>query len=146
MGTPQGQVGADEKDKYLIDIKQIASDRITPTDVEEGMRVGVVDRNQVSNPNSSALRRSTPSGLRKSRKSRVWTSHIPTLLGCSNVQIEKHSGDCGTAVALSQSARFISPGIDPPKGVLASISGARFDHGGAGGDDEVQRIMLQLIN
>ena len=42
----QGQKGADEQDKYLINIKQIAKfvvslgDRVAPTDIEEGMRVG----------------------------------------------------------------------------------------------------------
>jgi 26S proteasome regulatory subunit T1 len=48
MGAPQGQMGADEQDKYLINIKQIAKfvvslgDRVAPTDIEEGMRVGWV--------------------------------------------------------------------------------------------------------
>ena len=46
MGAMQGQKGADEQDKYLINIKQIAKfvvslgDRVAPTDIEEGMRVG----------------------------------------------------------------------------------------------------------
>ena len=46
MGALQGQMGADEQDKYLINIKQIAKfvvslgDRVAPTDIEEGMRVG----------------------------------------------------------------------------------------------------------
>jgi 26S proteasome regulatory subunit T1 len=46
MGAMQGQMGADEQDKYLINIKQIAKfvvslgDRVAPTDIEEGMRVG----------------------------------------------------------------------------------------------------------
>jgi 26S proteasome regulatory subunit T1 len=45
-GAAQGQKGADEQDKYVINIKQIAKfvvglgDRLAPTDVEEGMRVG----------------------------------------------------------------------------------------------------------
>jgi len=40
------QKGADEQDKYVINIKQIAKfvvglgDRVAPTDIEEGMRVG----------------------------------------------------------------------------------------------------------
>jgi len=48
MGALQGQKGADEQDKYLINIKQIAKfvvslgDRVAPTDIEEGMRVGCV--------------------------------------------------------------------------------------------------------
>jgi 26S proteasome regulatory subunit T1 len=44
-GAAQGQKGADEQDKYVINIKQIAKfvvglgDRVAPTDIEEGMRV-----------------------------------------------------------------------------------------------------------
>lgn len=47
-GAVQGQKGADEQDQYVINIKQIAkfvvglSDRVAPTDIEEGMRVGYV--------------------------------------------------------------------------------------------------------
>lgn len=46
LGGNQGQKGADEQDKYVINIKQIAkfvvglADRVAPTDIEEGMRVG----------------------------------------------------------------------------------------------------------
>jgi 26S proteasome regulatory subunit T1 len=46
LGGNQGQKGADEQDKYVINIKQIAkfvvglADRVSPTDIEEGMRVG----------------------------------------------------------------------------------------------------------
>jgi 26S proteasome regulatory subunit T1 len=49
-GAVQGQKGADEQDQYVINIKQIAkfvvglSDRVAPTDIEEGMRVGCVSR------------------------------------------------------------------------------------------------------
>ena len=47
-GAMQGQKGADEQDQYVINIKQIAKfvvglgERVAPTDVEEGMRVGYV--------------------------------------------------------------------------------------------------------
>jgi len=47
-GAPQGQKGADEQDKYVINIKQIAKfvvglgDRVAASDIEEGMRVGCV--------------------------------------------------------------------------------------------------------
>lgn len=48
MNRPGGeaQKGADEQDQYVINIKQIAKfvvglgERVAPTDVEEGMRVG----------------------------------------------------------------------------------------------------------
>lgn len=45
-GADQNQKGADEQDQYVINIKQIAKfvvglgERVAPTDVEEGMRVG----------------------------------------------------------------------------------------------------------
>ena len=45
-GALQGQKGADEQDKYVINIKQIAKfvvglgDWVAATDIEEGMRVG----------------------------------------------------------------------------------------------------------
>jgi 26S proteasome regulatory subunit T1 len=48
IGAAQGQKGADEQDKYVINIKQIAKfvvglgDRVAATDIEEGMRVGQV--------------------------------------------------------------------------------------------------------
>ena len=48
QGATQGQKGADEQDKYVINIKQIAKfvvglgDRVAATDIEEGMRVGLV--------------------------------------------------------------------------------------------------------
>lgn len=51
MGAMQGQKGADEQDKYVINIRQIAKfvvglgDRVASSDIEEGMRVGV-DRNK----------------------------------------------------------------------------------------------------
>ena len=56
MGALQGQKGADEQDKYLINIKQIAKfvvslgDRVAPTDIEEGMRVGYVVRSYRAEP------------------------------------------------------------------------------------------------
>lgn len=46
LGAVQGQKGADEQTKYVINIKQIAKfvvglgERVAPTDIEEGMRVG----------------------------------------------------------------------------------------------------------
>lgn len=48
LGPLQGQKGADEQTKYVINIKQIAKfvvglgDRVAPTDFEEGLRVGRV--------------------------------------------------------------------------------------------------------
>lgn len=47
-GAVQGQKGADEQDKYVVNITQIAKfvvglgERVAPTDIEEGMRVGCV--------------------------------------------------------------------------------------------------------
>ena len=47
-GAVQGQKGADEQDKYVVNITQIAKfvvglgERVAATDIEEGMRVGYV--------------------------------------------------------------------------------------------------------
>ena len=58
QGAAQGQKGADEQDKYVINIKQIAKfvvglgERVAATDIEEGMRVGLVilcDYQKISN-------------------------------------------------------------------------------------------------
>ena len=46
--APGQKPNADEQDKYVINVKQIAKfvvalgDRVAPTDIEEGMRVGSV--------------------------------------------------------------------------------------------------------
>lgn len=46
LGGPAAAPGVEESDKYVINIKQIAKfvvglgDKVAPTDVEEGMRVG----------------------------------------------------------------------------------------------------------
>ena len=45
-GAERGQKGADKQDKYVINIKQIAKfvvrlgERVAPTDIEEGMKLG----------------------------------------------------------------------------------------------------------
>ncbi|KAH9056617.1 P-loop containing nucleoside triphosphate hydrolase protein [Lactarius vividus] len=194
MGALQGQKGADEQDKYLINIKQIAKfvvslgDRVAPTDIEEGMRVG------------STLQVTM---MQVEEKPDVTYSDVG---GCKE-QIEKLREV--VELPLLSPERFVSLGIDPPKGVLMfgppgtgktlcaravanrtdatfirvigselvqkyvgegarmirelfemarskkaciiffdevdAIGGARFDDG-AGGDNEVQRTMLELIN
>ncbi|KAJ8514661.1 hypothetical protein ONZ45_g7834 [Pleurotus djamor] len=187
-GAAQGQKGADEQDQYVINLKQIAKfvvglgDRVAPTDIDEGMRVGV-DRTkyQIQIP-------------------------LPPKIDASvtMMQVEEKPD-----VTYSDPERFVKLGIDPPKGVLLfgppgtgktlcaravanrtdatfirvigselvqkyvgegarmvrelfemarskkaciiffdevdAIGGARFDDG-AGGDNEVQRTMLELIN
>jgi 26S proteasome regulatory subunit T1 len=43
IGALQGQKGADDQDKEVINITQIAKfvgEQVAPTDIEEGMRVG----------------------------------------------------------------------------------------------------------
>lgn len=56
LGAAQGQKGADEQDKYVINIRQIAKfvvglgDRVAPTDIEEGMRVGQVAQTPQTEP------------------------------------------------------------------------------------------------
>ncbi|CAO1631273.1 unnamed protein product [Sympodiomycopsis kandeliae] len=200
---------ADEEDKYVINIKQIAKfvvglgERVAPTDIEEGMRVGV-DRNryQIQIPLPPKIDPSVTM-MQVEEKPDVTYSDVG---GCKE-QIEKLREVVETP--LLNPERFVSLGIDPPKGVLLfgppgtgktlcaravanrtdatfirvigselvqkyvgegarmvrelfemartkkaciiffdevdAIGGARFDDG-AGGDNEVQRTMLELIN
>ncbi|KXN90453.1 26S protease regulatory subunit 7 [Leucoagaricus sp. SymC.cos] len=209
LGAMQGQKGADEQDKYVINIKQIAKfvvglgDRVAPTDIEEGMRVGV-DRTkyQIQIPLPPKIDASVTM-MQVEEKPDVTYSDVG---GCKE-QIEKLREVVETPLLSPE--RFVNLGIDPPKGVLLfgppgtgktlcaravanrtdatfirvigselvqkyvgegarmvrelfemarskkaciiffdevdAIGGARFDDG-AGGDNEVQRTMLELIN
>ncbi|KAJ8319921.1 hypothetical protein KUTeg_001508 [Tegillarca granosa] len=182
-------INADSDDpKYIINVKQFAKfvvdlgDQVAPTDIEEGMRVGV-DRNK-------------------------YQIHIPLPPkidpSVTMMQVEEKPD-----VTYSDPEKFVNLGIEPPKGVLLfgppgtgktlcaravanrtdacfirvigselvqkyvgegarmvrelfemarskkaciiffdeidAVGGARFDDG-AGGDNEVQRTMLELIN
>ncbi|OZJ03276.1 26S protease regulatory subunit 7 [Bifiguratus adelaidae] len=198
-----------EDAKYVINVKQIAKfvvglgDRVAPTDVEEGMRVGV-DRNkyQIQIPLPPKIDPSVTM-MQVEEKPDVTYSDVG---GCKE-QIEKLREV--VELPLLQPERFVNLGIDPPKGVLLygppgtgktlcaravanrtdatfirvigselvqkyvgegarmvrelfemartkkacivffdeidAIGGTRFDDG-AGGDNEVQRTMLELIN
>jgi 26S proteasome regulatory subunit T1 len=242
-GAAQGQKGADEQDKYVINIKQIAKfvvglgDRVAATDIEEGMRVGWVAKNmdveaffegmhrvdrtkyQIQIPLPPKIDASVTM-MQVEEKPDVTYSDIG---GCKE-QIEKLREVVETPLLsvsripirniemnlqANQPERFVSLGIDPPKGILLygppgtgktlcaravanrtdatfirvigselvqkyvgegarmvrelfemarskkaciiffdevdAIGGARFDDG-AGGDNEVQRTMLELIN
>jgi len=208
-GAEQGQKGADEQDQYVINIKQIAKfvvglgERVSPTDVEEGMRVGV-DRNkyQIQIPLPPKIDPSVTM-MQVEEKPDITYSDVG---GCKE-QIEKLREVVETPLLSPE--RFVALGIDPPKGVMLygppgtgktlcaravanrtdatfirvigselvqkyvgegarmvrelfemargkkaciiffdevdAIGGARFDDG-AGGDNEVQRTMLELIN
>ncbi|KAI8799989.1 P-loop containing nucleoside triphosphate hydrolase protein [Cladochytrium replicatum] len=198
-----------EDSKYVINVKQIAKfvvglgDRVAPTDIEEGMRVGV-DRNkyQIQIPLPPKIDPSVTM-MQVEEKPDVTYGDVG---GCKE-QIEKLREV--VEMPLLQPERFVNLGIDPPKGVLLygppgtgktlcaravanrtdatfirvigselvqkyvgegarmvrelfemartkkaciiffdevdAIGGARFDDG-AGGDNEVQRTMLELIN
>jgi len=208
-GALQGQKGADEQDKYVINIRQIAKfvvglgERVAPTDIEEGMRVGV-DRTkyQIQIPLPPKIDASVTM-MQVEEKPDVTYSDVG---GCKE-QIEKLREVVETPLLSPE--KFAKLGIDPPKGVLLfgppgtgktlcaravanrtdatfirvigselvqkyvgegarlvrelfemarskkaciiffdeidAIGGARFDDG-AGGDNEVQRTMLELIN
>jgi 26S proteasome regulatory subunit T1 len=203
------QAGEGEDAKYVINVKQIAKfvvglgQRVAPTDVEEGMRVGV-DRTkyQIQIPLPPKIDASVTM-MQVEEKPDVTYSDVG---GCKE-QIEKLREV--VEMPLLQPERFVSLGIDPPKGVLLygppgtgktlcaravanrtdatfirvigselvqkyvgegarmvrelfemartkkacliffdeidAVGGARFDDG-AGGDNEVQRTMLELIN
>lgn len=208
--NPQDGAGAGnpEGDKYVINIKQHAkyvvglSDKVSPTDIEEGMRVGVDRTNyKICMPLPPKMD-ATVSLMEVEEKPDVTYDHIG---GCKE-QIEKLKEVVETP--LLEPEKFVALGIDPPKGVLLfgppgtgktlcaravanrtdatfirvigselvqkyvgegarlvrnifelarskkscilffdevdAIGGARTDDG-AGGDNEVQRTMLELI-
>lgn len=210
--NPTPQMGllanADNKLKYVINIKQIAKfvvglgDRVSPTDIEEGMRVGV-DRQkyEIQLPLPPRIDPSVTM-MTVEEKPDVTYGDVG---GCKE-QIEKLREV--VELPLLSPERFVKLGIDPPKGILLygppgtgktlcaravanrtdatfirvigselvqkyvgegarmvrelfemartkkaciiffdevdAIGGARFDDG-AGGDNEVQRTMLELI-
>jgi len=197
-----------DKSKYVINVKQIAKfvvnlgERVSPTDIEEGMRVGV-DRTkyQIQLPLPPRVDPSVTM-MTVEEKPDVTYGDVG---GCKD-QIEKLREV--VELPLLSPERFVSLGIDPPKGVLLygppgtgktlcaravanrtdatfirvigselvqkyvgegarmvrelfemartkkaciiffdeidAIGGARFDDG-EGGDNEVQRTMLELI-
>ncbi|KAL5967394.1 26S proteasome regulatory subunit 7 [Taenia solium] len=198
-----------EEPKYIINVKQFAkfvvdlADSVAPTDIEEGMRVGV-DRTkyQIHIPLPPKIDPSVTM-MQVEDKPDVTYSDVG---GCKD-QIEKLREV--VELPLLHPEKFVSLGIEPPKGVLLygppgtgktlcaravanrtdacfirvigselvqkyvgegarmvrelfelarskkaciiffdeidAIGGARFDDG-AGGDNEVQRTMLELIN
>lgn len=198
-----------EDAKYVINVKQIAKfvvglgDKVSPTDIEEGMRVGV-DRNkyQIHIPLPAKIDASVTM-MTVEEKPDVTYADIG---GCKE-QIEKMREV--VELPLLHPEKFVRLGIDPPKGVLCygppgtgktllaravanrtdacfirvigselvqkyvgegarmvrelfqlarskkaclvffdevdAIGGARFDDG-AGGDNEVQRTMLEIVN
>jgi len=195
--------------KYVINVKQIAKfvvglgDRVSPTDIEEGMRVGV-DRNkyQIHIPLPAKIDPSVTMMTVEEKPDVTYND-----IGGSKDQIEKMREVVETP--LLHPEKFVRLGIDPPKGVLCygppgtgktllaravanrtdacfirvigselvqkyvgegarmvrelfqmarskkacliffdevdAIGGARFDDG-AGGDNEVQRTMLEIVN
>lgn len=197
-----------EDAKYLINVRQMAKyvvalgDRVAPTDIEEGMRVGV-DRTkyQIMIPLPPKID-PTVSMMEVEEKPDVTYDDVG---GCKE-QIKKLREV--VEMPLLKPERFVSLGIDPPKGVLLygppgtgktlcaravanrtdacfirvigselvqkyvgegarmvrelfqmarskkacivffdeidAIGGARFDDG-SGGDNEVQRTMLQIV-
>lgn len=198
-----------QEPKYMITIKQIAkfvvglADKVAPTDIEEGMRVGV-DRSKYSihlplPPKIDP----TVTMMTVEEKPDVTYNDVG---GCKE-QIERIREV--VEIPLLHPERFVTLGIDPPKGVLLygppgtgktlvaravanrtdacfirvigselvqkyvgegarmvrdlfqlarskkaciiffdeidAVGGARFDDG-AGGDNEVQRTMLEIVN
>ncbi|KAF8163097.1 26S proteasome subunit P45 [Crassisporium funariophilum] len=118
QGALQGQKGADEQDKYVINIKQIAKfvvglgDRVAATDIEEGMRVGV-DRTkyQIQIPLPPKIDASVTM-MQVEEKPDVTYADVG---GCKE-QIEKLREVVETPLLSPE--RFVKLGIDPPKGVL----------------------------
>jgi 26S proteasome regulatory subunit T1 len=195
--------------KYMINVRQIAkyvvglADRVSPTDIEEGMRVGV-DRQTKYQIHIPLPPKIDPSVTMMTVEEKPDITYAE-VGGCKE-QIEKIREV--VEMPLLNPERFVALGIDPPKGVLLygppgtgktllaravanqtdacfirvigselvqkyvgegarmvrelfqmarskracivffdevdAIGGARFDDG-AGGDNEVQRTMLQIV-
>jgi len=112
------QTSPNEPAKYVINIKQLAKfvvglgDRVAPTDIEEGMRVGV-DRTkyQIQIPLPPKIDPSVTM-MQVEEKPDVTYGDVG---GCKE-QIEKLREV--VEMPLLQPERFINLGIDPPKGVL----------------------------
>lgn len=208
LNQPAILQNADNKAKYVINIKQIAKfvvglgERVSPTDIEEGMRVGV-DRQkyEIQLPLPPRI---DPLVTMMTVEEKPDVTYLD-VGGCKE-QIEKLREVVELPLLLPE--RFVKLGIDPPKGILLygppgtgktlcaravanrtdatfirvigselvqkyvgegarmvrelfemartkkaciiffdevdAIGGARFDDG-AGGDNEVQRTMLELI-
>ncbi|XP_065842762.1 26S proteasome regulatory subunit 7 [Oscarella lobularis] len=201
--------GDSDEPRYIINVKQFAkfvvelSDKVAPTDIEEGMRVGVDrDKYQIHIPLPPKIDPSVTM-MQVEEKPDVTYADVG---GCKE-QIEKLREV--VEMPLLHPERFVNLGIDPPKGILLygppgtgktlcaravanrtdacfirvigselvqkyvgegarmvrelfemartkkacivffdeidAIGGTRFDDG-AGGDNEVQRTMLELIN
>lgn len=200
-GTPES--------KYIINVKQLGKyvtclgDRVSPTDVEEGMRVGVDrEKYQIRVPLPAKIDPSVTM-MQVEEKPDVTYEQI----GGMTIELEQLREV--VEVPLLNPERFYNLGIDPPKGVLLygppgtgktltaravanrtdacfirvigselvqkyvgegarmvrelfqmartkkaciiffdevdAIGGARFDDG-AGGDNEIQRTMLEILN
>ena len=107
-----------EEPKYIINVKQFAkfvvdlADSVAPTDIEEGMRVGV-DRNkyQIHVPLPPKID-PTVTMMQVEEKPDVTYADVG---GCKE-QIEKLREVVETP--LLQPERFVNLGIEPPKGVL----------------------------
>lgn len=118
--NPQDGAGAGnpEGDKYVINVKQHAkfvvglSDKVSPTDIEEGMRVGVDRTNyKICMPLPPKMD-ATVSLMEVEEKPDVTYDQIG---GCKE-QIEKIKEVVETP--LLEPEKFVALGIDPPKGVL----------------------------
>eukprot|EP00042_Codosiga_hollandica_P043041 m.403418 g.403418 ORF g.403418 m.403418 type:complete len:435 (+) comp56464_c0_seq2:69-1373(+) len=110
--------GDEENAKYVINIKQVAKyvvglgERVAPTDIEEGMRVGVErQKYQIMLPLPPRID-PTVTMMQVEDKPDVTYSDVG---GCKE-QIEKLREVVETP--LLHPERFVNLGIDPPKGVL----------------------------
>jgi len=118
--NPQDGAGAGnpDGDRYVISIKQVAKfvvglgDRVSPTDVEEGMRVGVDRTNyKILMPLPPKIDPSVTMMQVEERPSVTYAD----VGGCKE-QIEKLREV--VELPLLEPERFANLGIEPPKGVL----------------------------
>ncbi|CAD6579464.1 MAG: 26S proteasome regulatory subunit 7 [Cyphobasidiales sp. Tagirdzhanova-0007] len=117
-GGSDRRPNADEEDKYVINVKQVAKfvvglgDKVASTDIEEGMRVGVTrEKYQIQIPLPPKIDASVTM-MQVEEKPDVTYSDVG---GCKE-QVEKLREVVETP--LLHPERFVALGIDPPKGVL----------------------------
>lgn len=108
-----------ENAKYIINVKQLAkyvvglADKVSPTDIEEGMRVGV-DRNGKFQIHLPLPPKIDPSVTMMTVEEKPDVTYAD--VGGSKEQIEKIREV--VELPMLNPERFINLGIDPPKGVL----------------------------
>uniref|UniRef100_A0A8C5K588 26S proteasome regulatory subunit 7 n=1 Tax=Jaculus jaculus TaxID=51337 RepID=A0A8C5K588_JACJA len=154
-------INADSEDpKYIINVKQFAkfvvdlSDQVAPTDIEEGMRGGLElmaillplpPKNDECNIISlSQPERFVNLGIEPPKGVLLFGPPGTGKTLCARA-VANRTDACFIRVIGSELVQKYVGEVKMKRCFSVTFSGARFDDG-AGGDNEVQRTMLELIN